>query len=173
MAITYLPIGSTLISSNTASITFSSISASYTDLIILLKAKGSGGSAYDYLSIKVNGNSSNYGNQVIAGITATATVSGPSTFTTSWNRTYFADGGTTGGTEFSLLEFYLSQYTNGYAKAANSYYVMPNMSNNGVLGSTGMMWNATNAITSVVIQPLNGQSFIAGTRADLYGILKA
>jgi hypothetical protein len=58
MATTYELISSTVLPSNTSSITFSSIPQIYTDLILYISARSSDPAIYDQIDARINGNSS-------------------------------------------------------------------------------------------------------------------
>lgn len=168
MPATYDSLATTTLGAPASSITFSSISAAYTDLrLVFIETMNS---ATDNLFVRVNGNS------------------GP-----NYDRIRIYGDGTnlSGGSQGSDSQFQLSGQ-NLYASLPQAYFVdffsyantsthkdilaissqAMNDSNSAVVAFTGV-WKQTTAINSISISTQNGNTFAAGTSASLYGILRA
>jgi hypothetical protein len=65
---TYVAIAKTVLSSNQAEITFSSIPSTYTDLVVLVSARSaSGGSTSDNVALRLNGSTTTYSYTFLSG----------------------------------------------------------------------------------------------------------
>jgi hypothetical protein len=74
MAITYEPIATTTLATAVSSVTFSAISGSYTDLVLVLSARSSQTGATDGLAVRVNSDTgSNYSSTYLRGDGTSAT----------------------------------------------------------------------------------------------------
>jgi hypothetical protein len=165
MAKTYEPIATTTLGTAAASITFSSIPATYTDLRLVVMCKPTGdstayvqfnsdtGSNYSRVNLRGNGSSAassqnaNQSNGV--GIqTSSATGTNP----VLWTLDVFSYAGST--------------YKTTLASASND------QNGSGNLELTVGLWRNTAAITSLKLQTTI-DNYDTGTTATLYGILKA
>ena len=159
---TYEPIATnTLSSANT--ITFSSISASYTDLRIILM--GTNSSAND-VAIRLNSDSgSNYSYTRLGGNGSTASSSRVS------NSTYAYGGTAMGSTIPSLhiIDFF------SYAGSTNKTILAQtsrDQNGSGEVERLVNLWRSTSAITSISLSS-GLADFSSGTTATLYGIKAA
>jgi hypothetical protein len=162
----------TLISTNTASITFSSLNtlaAGYAHLQIRITSRTSQNSGTDALALQINGDTgSNYawhrlngnGSTVASGaVTSQARIHAGSTTGNLATANIF------GASVIDLLDFGSSS-KNKTIRTLNGVS-MPDTPDIR-LGSG--VWLNTNAATSVTLFSLNGASFVSGSRLSLYGI---
>jgi hypothetical protein len=173
MAKTYEPIATTTLGSAATSVSFSSISSTYTDLYIVGQT---GCSVTDYLTIRVGNGSvdtgSNYSRTFIEGNGSTAS----SGRNTSQTKLYVGD--TTSIMNNSLhYSFYINlmNYSNTTTyKTFLSRIANNNSSFPGTTASVGL-WRSTSAINIVTIAPdtNDGRTLIAGSTFTLYGIKSA
>jgi hypothetical protein len=162
MPSTYEPIATTTLGSAAASITFSSIAATYTDLRVVFVSKCTAGS--NTIRLRFNGDSgSNYSRTSLEGSGASATsaqnastdnafIGATNTLMTLCNVDVFSYAGST----YKTLLSELAQDQNG----------------SGSVRRTVCLWRSTSAITSIEIY-VSGTTFDAGTTATLYGIKNA
>ena len=168
MAATYTPIASATLSATTASITFSNIPQTYTDLVLVVFAKSTG--TYANFFYRVNSDSgSNYSQTRLSGNGTTASSARIT------NNTYFNPCGVSGisDTGFSLYTTHFMNYSN---TTTNKTFLHRTSIQNGNAGDgvelmTGL-WRNTAAINTIFIDP-DGGDFASGTTANLYGILGA
>jgi hypothetical protein len=167
MPATYEPIATTTLGSTSATITFSTIPATYTDLRVVLNAiADTSAIGYD-LRFRINGDTAtNYSGTDLSGNGSAASSNRTS------NQVYMTATQNTGlATTPSLFTFdYFS-----YAGSTNKTVLSTASSDRNGSGETlrkVSLWRSTSAITSVSFFPQTG-SFAAGTTATLYGILKA
>ena len=165
MATTYEKIASTTLGSNAASISFTSIAASWTDLRLIFVGRSD-----DYASIRYNNDgASNYSFTTLYG-TGSAAGSNRYTSQTEWYP-YVPNSMDT--TIPSLMEIDIFSYAGSTYKTGLSN---TSLDKNGSGFTTHMvgLWRSTSAITRLDILALYGSGqFLTGTTATLYGILKA
>ena len=144
-----------------SSITFSSIPATYTDLVIILSARATSTTAN--ITLNLNGSATSFtgryltGNGSGASSTTSTTLIGTSSISTDTANT------------FGSLRLHLPNYT---ASAYKGFYVDNVSENNGGTAYTQTfagLWSDTSAITSVT---LNLANFAQYTVASLYGLTK-
>jgi hypothetical protein len=165
MALTYEPIATSTVSSATASITFSSIAASWTDLRVVFVNTSTAGN--QNASLTVNGDTNaNYSFTRIKG----NGTSGTSSRNTSANRIDMtADGTSTTIPQFFTIDIF--SYTSSNYKGI----LIDSVEDKGSSGSVARqvaLWSSTSVITSLTLT-CNTSTWLAGTTATLYGILRA
>ena len=160
MPATFEPISTTTLGSAASSITFSSIPGTYTDLrIILVGTVNSAGGP----SVTFNGDTgSNYSRTFIVG-NGSAASSGRSTDGQSFNLGYWDT------TYPCMATLDIFSYAGSTNKSALGDVASDQNSSLGRVQKNAALWRSTSAITSVTLSA----SFDAGTRATIYGILKA
>jgi hypothetical protein len=168
MPATYEPIATTTTPGGTNTVTFSSIPATYTDLVLVV-----GGATYtvagDTPYLRINGDTgTNYSGTVL---------SGNGTSAQSTRRTSTAQGMPLGGTYVGSsttvatnLVFQLLNYANTTTfKTGLSRYFQPA----GEAEATVALWRNTAAVTSILYRTDSGNNIGAGAVFTLYGIKAA
>ena len=172
MANTYVLIASNTLSSSAASVTFSSIPGTYTDLVLRVSARTTAAVGALQATIRVNSDTgSNYSYTYVRANTTnaqSATLSSQS----YWYPSYGLEGTTFTSNTFSSWEMYLPSYTSSSTKPASVFGVVETNSANAYLGANALLWNSTSAITSIDILDADGYSFASGSSFWLYGIKK-
>ena len=161
---TYTPIATTTISSNTTSYNFTSISGSYTDLVLVLSVISTSTNP-NYIYLQYNGDTAtNYSTTILSG-TGTSAVSGRFATRANFNLDYNATPTTTPTTRIIQIMNYsnTTTYKTGIDRASSAA--------GGVDLIVGL-WRSTAAITSILVTHDTAQ-FAAGTMMTLYGILAA
>jgi hypothetical protein len=161
MPSTYTPIATQTLGSAAASVTFSSITSTYTDLLIV--GSGTAGSSVSF-TLQFNGDTgSNYSVTFLYGDGSSA-VSGRASSQTSISG--MGRLSTVESSSIINIQNYSNTTTNktviGRGGAANSL----------TIASVGL-WRNTAAITSVVLRIEGGGNISAGTTLTLYGIKAA
>lgn len=165
MPATYEPIATTTLSSAAANISFTSISASYTDIRVVLV--GSHETTATTLRMQVNSDTgTNYSYTELIGDGATASSSrGTSSSRINCGNANFNN------TQPSLITVDWFSYAGSTNKTCLVTASQDRNGSGSVLRTVGL-WRSTSAITSVQLFPATG-NFATGTTATLYGILKA
>jgi hypothetical protein len=155
---TYTPIATTTLGSAVSSYTFSSISGSYTDLILVIQGTWSGVD-YEAVALQFNGDTgANYSRTLLTGNGTAASSSREST--SNWGAL---------GIDQSNNIFHIMNYSNSttyktvVSRASSSAYQVR---------ATVGLWRSTSAITSVLAKMASG-NFNSGTTLTLYGIAAA
>ena len=176
MANTYVLISSSTVGSGgAASITLSSIPATYTDLKLVLSARGSQTAAYSGAYLMQVGNGSvdtaaNYSWKEVYG-SGSAAGSVGLTAQTSWDLTQGAgdSAGNTAST-FTNIEIYLPNYAAANAKSMSCDFVSEGNTTAGYQMMIAGLWSGTSAINIIKIGAGPSNTFVQYSTAYIYGI---
>ncbi|MGI9142041.1 MAG: hypothetical protein ACR2IJ_02515 [Fluviibacter sp.] len=151
-----------------ANVTFSSIPATYKDLLIKLSARTTSnyGNTFAQSNMAVNATGNN-GDKVLFGYNGTANSN-----TGGIGSTYGVNSNTSTANTFGNTEFYILNYTGSTTKFLSTDGVAEsNSSTAPIVSLNANTFNVTSAITSVTITPeTSAGSFAEYTTAYLYGI---
>jgi hypothetical protein len=168
MALTYQLISSNVLSSSAASVTFSAIPATYTDLVLRWSARLDTTSSE--VDLRFNSDSAtNYSSTRIVGNGATASSSNVS----SANILRFfesANYSTDTANTFNSMEIYIPSYTASQNKPFSSFVGTETNATTAYLVAQANLWRNTAAITSIVLDPISSANFVSGSSFYLYGI---
>jgi hypothetical protein len=167
MATTYTLIGSpiTVGLGGASSVSFTSIPATWTDLIVKVSGRTNYVGSADISAISFNGSSSSFNNRVLYGNGSSA-----SSLSNSNNiNGILFDGSLTTSNTFGNSEIYIPNYALSNYKSFSGDSVNEN---NALAYAylTANLWSNTAAITSITIAPYNGSSFLQYSSFYLYGI---
>ena len=168
MANTYELITSTTVGSGGASfVTFSSIPATYTDLLIKICARTSDAQANLFAYFN-NDTSASYSSKNIYGNGASATYDTSSSATFLYAGVAAVDGTNQTTNTFNNAEIYIPNYASSSQKSISSDAVMENNGTTAYASLNAGLWTGTSAITSVKLT--GGTSFVQYSSFYLYGI---
>jgi hypothetical protein len=168
MANTYVAIQTVTVGSGgSASMAFTSIPQTYTDLIVKVSARTDEAAAdWSQSNITFNGSSTNYTNRYLVG-TGSAASSG------SVGTTFVYGGRGTGATAtantFGNSEVYIPNYTSANYKSVSTDEVTENNATAALTFFNAGLWSNTAAITSLTITA-QSCNFVQYSTATLYGI---
>lgn len=167
MPITYEPIATTTLGSAAASIDFSSISGSYTDLILVVAGETT---TTVNVNLRVGNGSvdtgSNYSSIILRG-NGSAAASVGYTNNTEWNIDSFASGS---GNQKNYI-VHLMNYSN--TTTYKTVLAKASLPSAEVVARVGL-WRSTSAINIIQVYPNSaGNLLAAGMTATLYGIKAA
>jgi hypothetical protein len=162
-------IESKTLASTAASVEFTSVPQTFTDLILLMSTRGTGGvSTQLSVTLSFNGTGgTGSSNRYLIGNGTTVT-SGALGNEIVWSN----PASSTTADTFSNSSVYIANYTAATAKSISADAVLENNSTTAGLGLTAMLWNNTAAITSIQLASSGSISFATGTTFSLYGVLK-
>jgi hypothetical protein len=167
MATTYDKIATTTLGSSNATITFSSIPATYTDLRLVIVGTSSGNANPE---LTFNGDNSgagtNYSRTALAGDGSSALSTRDTNLPYIVNYLVFFTSGTVSYQSFDIFSYAGSTFKTVLCDGA------ADRNGSGATGKAVGLWRSTSAITSLRLF-FASQTFSAGTTATLYGILKA
>lgn len=166
---TYTPIATTTLSSDQSSVTFSSISGSYTDLVIVGSVRSS---TTDTLLLRCGNGSvdtgSNYSLTVLKGNGSSASSARRSS-ASEFYADYAAYAPSAAST-FAPLLINFNDYSN-----TTTYKTMLSRANNAAAGVDAIvgLWRSTSAINILEFKYSSGVNIASGSTFTLYGILEA
>jgi hypothetical protein len=150
-----------------ASIEFTSIPQTFTDLAVVFSARTNRVNHQDYIVVRPN--------SLTSGLSARR-LFGNGSLAFSFSDTVAYGGNATGGTAtsdtFGNSTCYIPDYTSSTAKSFSLDGVAENNAIATGLGITASLSTNTAAITSLLFLPEVGTNFSVGSTASLYGITK-
>ena len=174
MATTYTLINSNVLTSSAASVTFSSIPATYTDLVLRISARSDNGAVNDGLNMTFNGvGGTSYSRTMLRGNGSAAT----SVISSSTSSFQSAPNGVVGSTAtsntFGSIEIYVPSYLVSQNKPISYFGAGEDNNATAYMGVFAGLFSNTSAITSIVCSPVNGSNLVSGSSFYLYGISNA
>jgi len=161
---TYTPIATQTLGSAAASVTFSSISQSYTDLVLVLNAGCSGSTEQDTYVV-INGDTgSNYSQTYFAG---------DGTSASSGRAANVSDATIGYPIRPTLITTIICNFSNYSNSTTYKTWLSKDASADSLVFVVAGLWRNTNAITSLLFKPSNSRNFLTGSTFTLYGILAA
>ena len=163
---TYQLISSNVLGSSAASVTFSAIPATFTDLVLRISTRVNYASVDGNILIRFNGDTaSNYSYTFVYG-------NGSSAVSSRGSTTRIVGASATEGTSatsntFASAEIYIPSYLVSQNKPISIDSATENNATEAYRGATAGLWRDTSAITSI---NLEGGDFVSGSSFYLYGI---
>jgi len=172
MANTYVLIASNTLSSSAASVTFSSIPNTYTDLVLRTSARSTRSGIDDGFAVVLSSNTNTIYSHTSINGTGTAVQSDYNYNMSNFyaGHIFGINGNTTTSSTFSSGEFYIPMYASSNKKQLS--FVGANETNATAvqIGAAALFWNSTSAITSISLSSLFGGDLMSGSSFFLYGI---
>jgi hypothetical protein len=166
MPTTYEAIATVTVGSGGASsISFSSIPATYTDLVIKVSSRSAFSTFInDPILATFNGSTSNFSAIYL-------TTNGSSLFSGTFARD-IGDSASSSATSntFSSNDIYIPNYAGSTNKSYSVDHVLENNATSTNMGFVAGLWSNTAAITSITLTSNNGSNFLQYSTATLYGI---
>jgi hypothetical protein len=172
MASTYTLISSNVLSSSAASVTFSSIPSTYTDLVLRFSARVDGAVGNSNGKLQFNGDTStaNYSYTFLQGNGSAASSSNNPTGVIGYIQiSRYADGASATANTFSNVELYIPSYTASQKKPIYYYAAQEDNTTTAYLFSLAGLYQSNSAISSLTITD-SSYNLIAGSSFYLYGI---
>jgi uncharacterized protein YfaP (DUF2135 family) len=168
MANTYVKIGSTVTVGvgGAASIDFTSIPATYTDLVIKVCGRTNRAAVFDDILISFNGSTASFSGRELYGDGAAAAS------ITTGRAASIATGSTATASTFGNSEIYVPNYAGSTNKSFSVDGVQETNATTAYAIMIAGLWSNTAAINQVTLTPSVGTLFSQYSTASLYGILK-
>lgn len=163
---TYEPIATQTLGSSASSITFSSITGSYTDLVLILNAKNVAGGVQLLKTRVGNGSIDTATNYSCTWIGGTGSVAFSSRDTSS----NAAIDMRISDSAWSAIILQFQNYSN--TTTYKTFFTRSNNASDEIWQGVNL-WRSTSAINTIQVFPDGSQSFATGTQATLYGIAAA
>ena len=167
---TYTLISSNVLSSSAASVTFSAIPATYTDLVVRASVRSDRANTQDDVRITFNSTTTNYSYTYLRGSGSAAITSNVNTDPWTWFGNIDAANATSN--TFANGELYIPSYTVSQNKPAGAIMAMEDNATAAFITANANLWRNTAAITSITFG-LGFGSFVSGSSFYLYGISNA
>lgn len=151
-------------SGGAASIDFTSIAGTYTDLYMVLSVRTSGATIGNSTLIRFNGSSSNLTYRQLQGNGASA-----ASYTATDGETGFTAAASSTSNTFANNSIYIPNYAGSTNKSFSADTVTENNATTAYQGIYAGLWSNTAAITSISLIPASG-TFVQYSTASLYGI---
>jgi len=156
-------------SGGAASITFSAIPATYTDLVIRFSTRDTSGAAYGNVITKINGVTTSQSNRTILGL-GTGT---PSSFPDTPLYSASSTGSTATANTFANTDIYIPNYALTTMNKSLSIDSITETNATGAAASlVGGLYASNTAITSITLAPNSG-TYVQYSTAYLYGVSNA
>ena len=174
MAATYIPIASTTLTTSTASVTFSAIPQTYTDLVLRLSFRTDVADTAEFQAkLKLNGST--------AAIFSYTRLDGNGSTASSGRLSNTVNGRSGDGTQasntsntFGSSELYLPNYTASQNKPMSIFGVQETNATASSIRVYAQLWSSTAAISSMEINASDfGANFVSNSTFHLYGISNA
>jgi hypothetical protein len=174
MPSTYTLISSNTLGSSTASVTFSAIPQTYTDLVLRISTRNDDTGVSETVLMRVNGLSTSiYSSTYLYG-TGTSALASRDTAQTDINDGIRANGGNATANTFSNNEIYLPNYTGSNTKVVSvANAAEQNATTNNWIGASANLVQTSSAITSITLSNTTTKVFLTGSSFYLYGISKS
>lgn len=143
--------------------TFNTIPATYTDLMLVVSASSTAATNFTYANISFNGVTTNLSNRRLAGYNNTSVVSDNDTVIS------FALNGTNAASTAGNTAIYIPNYAGSTNKSVSVDQASEYNGGGNLLGITAGLWSSTAAITSITLTTQSG-NFSNYSTATLYGI---
>jgi hypothetical protein len=159
------------LTSAAASITFSSIPATFTDLVLVLSLRVSAGGDGNIArcALKMNAVTSGYSSRMLFGNGSSA--SSASDTTTQGFTWFYANGFSATASTFGSSQIYLPNYGSSVAKSASIDSVTENNATAAIESIAAALCTSTEAITSLTLTQTESGNFVSGSSASLFGVL--
>jgi hypothetical protein len=166
MPSTYTLISSNVLASSAASVTFSAIPATFTDLVVRYSLRLSPSQLIDTFTIGTNITGSIYSTIRLSGngsaASSSVAQSGASAFTSG-----FTNAGTSTADTFTSGEIYIPSYLASTAKPVSQAIFMETNGATAYIQAQAHLLNSTSAINSITF---SNNTFVSGSSFYLYGI---
>lgn len=165
MPATYEPIATQTLGSAAASVTFSSIPATYTDLVVIIDGEGTSPSASQDVTFRFNGETAatNYSQTYLRG-TGSVAQSG------RYSESYLQQAGAwVSGRRYNHI-INIQNYSN--TTTFKTSLVRTNWAG-GDVAAIVILWRATPAVINQMVININNGNFASGSTFTLYGIKAA
>ena len=167
MANTYTLIASNTLSSSAASVTFSAIPNTYTDLVLRISTRKDDSSVTSGVFFLINGSTAaNYSLTRLGG-NGSAASSSRTTNNTEWYVSTSGNGATSD--TFNNAEYYFANYAGSANKTTSAFEAMENNATTASIQTRAMLRSVTDAITSITLSDSTA-NWLSGSSFFLYGI---
>lgn len=164
MANTYTLIDKTTLGSSQATVSFSSIPSTYTDLLAVASVRSSANQSGDSFRIYFNGSATNLSSKQLRG-----NGSGTASYSTTNGQIGYSTGATDTSNTFASAQIYVPNYASSNYKSFSSEVVQETNDTLAYATMDAGLWSSTSAINQITFD-LGDGDFVSGSSFYLYGI---
>jgi hypothetical protein len=159
-------------SGGSASFDFSSIPATYTDLILKLSGRTTTSADWEDMKISFNGSTTDaqYYWKAVYGYSGSNTGSNQGNGNSNARLQGNVSGATATANAFGTWEMYIPNYAGSAQKSVSTDFASENNSSATLLGLATNLWNQTSAINRITLATSSGANLAQYSTAYLYGI---
>lgn len=169
MANTFELISSTTVGSGgVSSIDFTSIPATFTDLVLHTSIRQSNASNFSTLQLTINSSTSTFTNKILEADTAGS----PSSGTSPARYVGYINASTSTANTFGVATIYLPNYAGSTNKSYSIEYASEINATSDYLGMVAGLWATNSVITAISLVPSTG-TILQHSTAYLYGVKKS
>lgn len=169
MAITYTLIASNTLFTSAASVTFSAIPNTFTDLVLRVSARNDRAVVNGAMVLRFNGSSSSVYSWTELTGNGSAAASARASSSTSLQGFALAGSSATSNT-FTNTEIYIPSYTVSQNKPVSGISVNETNATAADMYATANLFSSTSAISSIELSNVSTFQFVSGSSFFLYGI---
>ena len=174
MATTFTKIASVTVgASPVATIDFSSIPSTYTDLCLKMSLRTNRAGTFDYVTISTNGSAANFTLMTVQGDGGGGSAQSYNYGTFGVNFIGRSDAASNTSNTFGNGEIYFPNYAGSQNKSSCTEMVNEDNSATAYINLTSGLWSQTTAINQLTITNGTGNSYVQYSTATLYGISKS
>ena len=173
---TYTLISSNVLSSSAASVTFSAIPATYTDLVLRISARSDIAGLVNTFKLTYNSIAGTNYSYTLLYANGSASIVSVKDGNQSTLRHGYYDGNTTTANTFGSAEIYIPNYAGSTAKPSSSFSVSENNATgtgDWYISTYAGLSQSTAAITGITIASVDTANYKIGSSFYLYGISNA
>ena len=164
-----IPISTVVVGSGgAASIEFTSIPATYTDLLLKISTRSTYAANFSRAKLQINSSTTGYTSILVYGQNTTTS----SASSTDYITYFYSTGSSSTANTFANTEIYLPNYASANAKSTSSDSVTENNAAEAFLALSAGLQTSTAAISSLTITDANAGNLTIYSSATLYGIRK-
>lgn len=169
MANTYTLIASNTLTTSAATVTFSAVPNTYTDLVLRASTRASTASVGVQIRTRANNSSSAvYSYTMVQGTGSSTAQTGRITSSTRWDEAWTSGASATANT-FGSWELYIPSYTASQFKPISSFAASENNATEAYISAAAYLFSDNTAISELNIIRASG-TFDIGSSFFLYGI---
>ena len=155
-------------SGGTASIDFTSIPSTYTDLVLKVSLRGQYADNWMDCYLRFNGSSSSYSDRVLYGTGSSAA----SLSESASGINLRVEGSTPTANTFASIDAYIPNYLSSNYKSVSADVVTENNGTTAIAQLIAGLWSNTAAINQITLVPYSG-NWVQYSTAYLYGVSNA
>jgi hypothetical protein len=167
MPSTYTLISSNVLTSSAASVTFSAIPSTYTDLVLRVSARTDQASTDSGLRVVVNGTNTGSFTQLQGDGAAAASANATGN---AFLRIGLVNGSTSTSNTFSSQEMYIPNYAGSTNKPYSLISVREGNTTTAYIDAYAGLQSQTTSISSITVSPTSSVNLVSGSSFYLYGI---